>query len=59
MQSLSATLQSHLPTLAGAGREPILPPLAHPPRTSQGQANGAPQNLRMKESRKERSANTG
>jgi hypothetical protein len=29
MQSLSVILQSHLPTLAGAGHEPTLPPLAH------------------------------
>ena len=45
MQSLSVILQSHLPTLAGAGREPTLPPLAHPPRTWHSQADGAPQNF--------------
>src|SRR6516162_3943821 len=45
MQSLSVSLQSHLPTLAGAGPEPTLPPLAHPPRTWHSQADGAPQNF--------------
>jgi len=45
MQSLSVTLQSHLPTLAGAGHQPTLPPLAHPPRTWHSQADGAPQNF--------------
>src|SRR6516164_1615110 len=45
MQSLFVTLQRHHPTLAGAGYEPTLPPLAHPLADVAGQADGNPQNF--------------
>src|SRR5215469_11627588 len=57
MQSLSVILQSQLPTLAGAEREPTLPPL---PRTRDIVRRTEPRRISgMKVSGKARSANIG